>query len=410
MQGSAGRRDDATANKISINIMGCKCNCCGKSTKGKNKLMRLMQMIVMASLVCVLGLGLDQRLLAADMAALTCEPEAHRLSEYRVKNAPQRVLLVPMLYRNPDNPRENELWPEPSARRLSDFYRHQFNAQVHWLRNIRTWRDYYEQTDALIKRGMQFDRMIFIAHGGFDGPVLRNEILSETRVVEGGQAKVMQVSEAQPGNEHVVTITNSLTKNKAFSDYLATHWQEILMSPETQVRAQLKQQHQIFQPMDQACYAKFCDAKKLAGLSPEVGQVRLETCERVCRPSLYEVKYFEQVSEKRFWLFANSLQALVKNDGLVFMGECNAGTPTPKQYSHWDTPGIVVSSKLAGGPYYNYVNLLSTATKRLVAGPIGSSSAEDIVKRIVALESNHEQRFLCMATPSAMPLGTLANH
>ncbi|NOT84826.1 MAG: hypothetical protein HOP02_08625 [Methylococcaceae bacterium] len=368
---------------------------------------RAAPIVLLCVVALTLGLGLNQQVLARE-AALSCPVEPHRLSDYRIKQAPKKVLLVPLLYHNPDYPNENELWPEPSARRLSELYRNQFGAQVHWLRNVRSWQDYYDQTDVLMQQGARFDRVIFIAHGGFDGPVMRNEIISETRVVNGDQATVLQISEAQPGNEHVVSITNSLSKNKAFSDYLASHWQEILTLPETQVRARLQQQHQAVQPLDTACYTKFCDSKKLAGLTPEAQKPRLDTCERVCRPSSYEVKYYEQVSEKRFWMFANSLKTLVNNDGLIFMGECNAGTPAPKQYTHWDTPGIVVSSKLAGGPYQNYVNLLSSATERLVAGPIGSSSAEDIVNRITALEHNHEQRFLCMATPSEQ-LGALSN-
>ena len=368
-----------------------------------------MQLILLGGILSVLGLCFDNQAFAIDNTSATCEPEAHSLDDFPVRKSPKRVLLVPMLYHNPEYPRETELWPEPAARKLSEFYRNQFKSDVHWLRNIRTWQDYFQQAKALNDYGLHFDRVIFIAHGGFDGPVLRNEVLSETRVIEGDEAKVTQISEAQPGNEHVVTITNKLSKNKAFSDYLASHWQELLTLPETQVRAQLKQQHQALQTMDNACYAKFCNEKKLAGLVSETREARVETCERVCRPSLYEVKYFEQVSERRFWLFANSLRDLVKDDGLVFMGECNAGTPTPKQYSHWDTPGIVVSSKLAGGPYHNYVNLLSSATKRLVAGPIGSSSADDIVKRIIALESNHEQRFLCMAAPASAQANQIAN-
>lgn len=361
--------------------------------------MQLMQKTIM--MVLALALSLINPLHAAENASQTCEPEAHSINDYQVRKAPKNVLIVPMLYHNTDNPRETEHWPEPPARTLTNFYQGQFKTRVHWLRNVRSWQAYYTQTDELIRQGMQFDRVVFIAHGGFDGPLLQNEITSETREVNGDHAMIKQVSEAQPGNEHVVTIeTKNMARNKGFNDYLASNWQQLLTHPENEVRAILKQQHQAFQPMDKACYANFCDAKKLAALTPETKTARLETCEKVCRPSLYDVKYFEQPSEKRFRLFSDSLKSLVKEDGIIFMGECNAGTPAPKQYSHWDTPGIVVSSKIAGGPYHNYVNLLSAATGRLVAGPIGSSSADDIVKRITALENNHEQRFLCMAMPS----------
>lgn len=356
--------------------------------------------------LCILGLvlisGFCSYAVAYDPseAANHCQPEPRRLSQYTVRRAPRQVLLVPLLYKNPEVPRENERWPEPSAQILNNFYRYHYHAQVIWLRNIRTWQDYYQQTSELIQRGYQFDRIIFIAHGGFDGPLLRSEILIEENELKGDQAIAQQVSEAQPGNEKVISITYSLHKNKAFSDYLTNNWRELLNTPDGEMRHAIKQKHIELQAMDTACFDKFCNMQKLLGQSDSERAVRLESCERVCRPALYEVKNFERASEDRFMLFANSLRSLTREDGLIFMGECNAGTPTPKQYSHWDTPGIVVSSKIADGPYQNYVHLLSSASDRLVAGPIGKSSASDIVKRIISMEKNHEQSFLCMALPS----------
>ena len=155
---------------------------------------RALPVIILWAVALTLGLGLVTPVLAEEVPALSCQPDAHRLSEFNVKKAPKKVLLVPLLYSNPEYPGENERWPEPSARRLSELYQSQFGAHVHWLRNVRNWQDYYDQTDALIAQGARFDRVIFIAHGGFDGPVMRNEIISETRVVEGDQAKVLKIS------------------------------------------------------------------------------------------------------------------------------------------------------------------------------------------------------------------------
>lgn len=336
---------------------------------------------------------------ADEEAPQFCQLGASQIGDFAVRRAPKKILIVPLLYRNPETPRENEHWPEPSARRIEAFYRGRFHANVEWLRNVRTWKDYYAQAERLHAQGQRFDRVVFIAHGGFDGPLLKDDILFENVVVDGDKSKVLQLTEAQPGNEHVISITYKPEENKAFTDYIEHNWRELLAMPEPETRAALKQQQQQLQPIDMQCYDAFCAAPKLEGLVETQKTAKLATCEKVCRKSLYEIKYYEHVNEQRFWLFANSLNGLVKEDGLIFLGECNAGTPTPKQYSHWDTPGIVVSSKLAGGPYHNYVHLLSTATGRLVAGPIGSSSADDVVKRIFSLESNHEQRFLCMSAP-----------
>lgn len=354
---------------------------------------------LVAGLVLFLGLNSITIVFAQSDDYSNCQPEPRRLSQYSIKRAPKNVLLVPLLYRNPDFPRENEHWPEPSARIIHNFYRGRFHAHVTWLRNVRSWEAYYRQTDALIQQGKHFDRVIFIAHGGFDGPLLRSEVLREDNMVNGDQAIAQQISEAQPGNQHIVSISYNLNKNKPFSDYVSANWRDLLNTPDGEMRRLLKQKHRELQPMDTACYEKFCSTQQLTGLTEDIHTARLETCERVCRPSLYEAKNYENVSEERFMLFANSLRNLVNEDGLVFMGECNAGTPTPKQYTHWDTPGIVVSSKIAGGPYQNYVHLLSSATGRLVSGPIGRSSANDIVKRIISLEANHEQNFLCIALP-----------
>lgn len=346
-------------------------------------------------LLCVFS---NSTVLAETDEQPNCQPHPTQLSDFAVKRSPKAILLVPLLYKNPDTPRENEHWPEPSARALESFYRGR-GAQVTWLRNVRTWQQYYSYIDQLRERGQHFDRVIFIGHGGFDGPLLNSDVLLENKEIKGDRAEAILLTEQQPGNEQVVSLSYQPNENKAFSEYLERNWRELLNMSQDEARAELQQQHQKHQSVDSQCFSKFCPSAKLNGLSTEQRSERQASCNKVCRKSLYDYKFYERVNEDRFWLFANSLRDVLKKDGLIFMGECNAGSPTPKQYSHWDTPGIVVSSKVAGGPYHNYVHFLSTATGRLVAGPIGSSSAEDIVNRIVAMESNQEQRFLCMATP-----------
>lgn len=328
-----------------------------------------------------------------------CQEGSSQLSDFTIRRAPKDILLVPLLYRNPDVVRENAHWPEPYARRLEAFYRARYHARVTFLRNIRTWKDYYTQTDELRQRGARFDRAIFIAHGGYDGPILNTDILREDRTQQGEQIQVLQLTEAQPGNQHVIALSYKPHENPAFAEYVDRNWQALLQMPPNEAKATLRRMRQQLQPVDNICFNKFCPSSKLQAMPEASRKERLDSCDQVCRKSLYDIKYYEEASEARFSLYADSLRDLVKADGLIFLGECNAGTATPKQYSHWDTPGIVVSSKIAGGPYQNYVHLLSNATTRTVAGPIGKSSAEDIVKRIMALENNHEQRYLCVAQP-----------
>ncbi len=344
--------------------------------------------------------GREPKAFGENFEVLNCQPQTQRLSYYQVERIPKNVLIVPLLYRNPDFPRETDRWPESYSHILSNFYRNRFRAKVTWLHNIRSWESFYQQTGALIQSGSHFDRVIFIGHGGFDGPVLSSAILLEDLAQKDSQGIAQQVSEAQPGNERIISISFDLHKNKPFSDFVSTHWQTLLNLPDVEMRRTLKQKHQEFQAIDYACFDKFCNPQKLSLLPDYTRRDRLDSCERVCRPALYEAKNYERASEERFMLFANALRSLVNPEGLIFMGGCNAGSDTPKQYSHWDTPGIVVSSKIAGGPYQSYVQLLSYATDRLVSGPIGRSSANEIVKRIIALENNQEQRNLCTSLPT----------
>jgi hypothetical protein len=47
-----------------------------------------------------------------------------------------------------------------------------------------------------------------------------------------------------------------------------------------------------------------------------------------------------------------------------------------------------------------YVHLVSTVTGRVTAGPIGDSSAEDIVNRVIMFESGRPQYNLCIVEPA----------
>src|SRR5574341_1229072 len=80
---------------------------------------------------------------------LLCAGNFTNLNQWPVVQFPKRVLLIPLL-RKQDDSNENERWPERPAALLADFYRRRFQAEVVWLRNIRTWDDYYFEVNRLL--------------------------------------------------------------------------------------------------------------------------------------------------------------------------------------------------------------------------------------------------------------------
>ncbi|MDO9138760.1 MAG: hypothetical protein Q7U38_00330, partial [Methylobacter sp.] len=98
--------------------------------------------------------------------------------------------------------------------------------------------------------------------------------------------------------------------------------------------------------------------------------------------------------------FADSLNSLTSEDGLIFFGACNPGSAAPIKMIEKDETGLLINSPLAGGPHKSYVHLVSAATGRITAGPIGNSSAEDIVNRIVMFENGRSQQYLCIVAPA----------
>ncbi|MEN8261406.1 MAG: hypothetical protein ABFS02_12640 [Pseudomonadota bacterium] len=156
------------------------------------------------------------------------------------------------------------------------------------------------------------------------------------------------------------------------------------------------------QPLDQACYQRHCSTEQLAAAQePQQREVMLKTCDFVCREPLLQFWVSDEISFEQFFLFAKSLQSLVREDGLIMVGVCNPGSPAVKGETRLETEGMLVHSTLTGGPHESYVHLLAAATGRTVAGPIGKTSAEDVVNRIKLLEDNRPQRYLCIVAPPA---------
>ncbi|MGZ5010517.1 MAG: hypothetical protein ACXV74_06105 [Methylobacter sp.] len=321
------------------------------------------------------------------------------MSELTLQQPPRRVLLVPLLSRVPHTT-ESPRWSEQPARILEAFYRKRFNADVKQLRDIWSWTDYYQQVERLVQQSPPFDRIMFISHGGFDGPVLEDAVFWQDFKVTEGKGRLLQFSESQPGLKNALSITYDTEKNRVFSDYMASRWPELAPMKSTDIWHLLKGLEKQIQPLDYVCFQNYCSPEKLATSPEQQRGYRLELCERICREPLFEQKTSVEISPERFFHFTKSLSSLVTADGLIFFGACNPGSAAPVKVLEKDETELLINSTLAGGPHQSYVHLVSAATGRVTAGPIGESSAEDIVNRIIMFETGHPQYNLCIVDPS----------
>lgn len=337
---------------------------------------------------------------SAENHGMSCRPFFGRMSSLSLQQPPRRVLLVPLLSRDPYT-NEGSRWSEHPARILEAFYRNRFNAEVQQLRNVWSWTAYYRQVEQMARQSPPFDRVIFISHGGFDGPVLKNTVFWQDFQVTGSKGKLLQYSESQPGLKNMLSLTYDTQKNRIFSDYMSSHWPELATMTFSEIWHLLTEQEKQLLPLDSVCYQRYCPPERLAVLQGQQLEYQLHLCELFCRKSLFKLNTSAEISPERFFHFTKSLNSLVTANGLIFFGACNPGTPAPEKVAKRDDAGFLINSTLAGGPYKSYVNLVSAATGSITAGPIGDSSGEDIVNRVILFESGRTQRNLCVAAPAA---------
>ena len=334
-----------------------------------------------------------------DNQLMSCRPFYGGLSGLKLQQPPKRVLLVPLLSRDPST-NGSPRWSEQPARTLEAFYRKQFNADVKQLRDVWSWKDYYQQVEQIVRQSAPFDRVIFIGHGGFDGPILNNAEYWHSFEVEGNNGKLLQFSEAQPGLKNLWTITYDTEKNRIFSDYMAARWPELALMKFSDIWHLLTALEKKLLPLDRACFQRSCPPERLAALLGQKLEYQLYLCELFCRESLFKLKTSVELSPERFFYFTKSLNSLVTADGLIFFGSCNPGSAAPKKVVERGKIDLLINSTLAGGPYKSYVHLVSAVTGIITAGPIGNSSAGDIVNRLIMFETGRPQRNLCIAAPA----------
>jgi hypothetical protein len=322
-----------------------------------------------------------------------CQPESVRV------RSPDRVLIIPLFRKDPGSA-ENERWAEGPAAQIEAFYRTRFSANVTRLRNIRLWEDYYRET-ATMRKFAPFDRVIFIGHGGYDGPILNGHVVQDALTREGEHAQATRIIEAQPGLEETVTISYNIGQNRDFSRFMESHWKQLSRKEPEEIRKILLDRERKLQPLDLACMERQCPAAELASLPDNSNrEIRRAACESVCRNPLFVWRSSEQLAPERFRTFARSLSSLAAPDGLVVLGMCNPGSDVPERESPWDVGGALVHSNLASGPHQTYVHLLAAAAARTIAGPIGKTSAEDVVSRITGFEERRPQRNLRIVAPA----------
>lgn len=329
----------------------------------------------------------------------SCRSFYNGLKSLNVRQPPRRVLLVPLLSRDP-RANENPRWSEQSARIVKAFYRNRFNAAVTQLHDIWSWSDYYRQAEQMARQSPPFDRVVFIGHGGFDGPVLKSAMYWQDFKIAGDEGRFIKFSEAQPGLKKVVSVTYNTEKNREFSDFMVSRWPEFAPMKSNDIQRLLKGLEKQIQPLDRSCYALYCSPDQLAAVAENQREARLNLCELICREPLFELKASTEVSQERFFHFIKSLSSLAATDGLIFFGTCNPGSAAPdKEPDPYETE-FLINSDLANGPHMSYVHLVSAATGRATAGPIGQSSAEDIVNRLIMLETHRPQYYLCIVDPA----------
>jgi hypothetical protein len=357
----------------------------------------ILNIPLLTALLCAAG---SANVYADRYHAKSCRAFQGKLTDLNLHASPKRVLLIPLLSRDPDT-NESPRWPEQPARALKAFYKTRFNSEVQILHDIWNWSDYYPLAERLAQESPSFDRIIFISHGGFDGPVMKNTVFRQEHRVSGGKGELVQLSEAQPGLLNKMEITYEIAKNPVFSDHIASNLNHFKSMKSSDIFQQLKNLEMRLLPLDQSCFDRYCGPDKLAGSPERLKPYRLDICERTCREPLFEQKNSAILSSERFFAFTKSLSSLLSEDGLIFFGTCNPGSAAPKKEDEPDTTELLINSQLAGGPHKTYVHLVSAATGRAAAGPIGKSSAEDIVNRVMLFENNSPQRRLCIALPPA---------
>jgi hypothetical protein len=332
---------------------------------------------------------------SAHAQIISCQKPQEFMENASARSNPRHVLLIPLLKSYQGRP---ERWPEQAAKTLQHFYRHRFRSTVVWLANIRKWQDYYREIERLQSIGASFERIIFIGHGGFDGPILSPAIIRNEFTRKGTEGRAIRILESQPGLQEILSIHYRIDQNQEFSQFIASHWEDLAIQTTADVRRILAQQENQLTTPDTYCLQHLCPQPVS---SPSLNQPdHSKICETVCRIPLFLSHSGQHLAPERFSKFSQSLNDLSTTHSLIILGMCNPGSTVPEPETTWDTTGTLTRSDIANGPHLNYAQLLATTTRRQVVGPIGPISAAAIVARIKAFEIDKTRRVLHRVSPA----------
>jgi hypothetical protein len=263
--------------------------------------------------------------------------------------------------------------------------------------------------------------VISIGHGGFDGPIITTTLLEG--VFTPGQLR--KVTESQAGMVTTAELTYDPDESPDFSAYMEANAPQLL-AVENDVRDLVGKHVGVDVACKATCISDLKESRtRCANACPDSPDCSMLTdtlrseciagCVVECRgdqfdpaddldctgqclqPRSYRIHSDSVPDAAAFEPYAQALQAVTAQKGMVVLEHCNSGTHA--ELSKDGIPKSVPQLPFHGGPHYSYVDLMADAIGRFVGGPIGQTSWSDAINRVEALERDQQQRFFHIARP-----------
>jgi hypothetical protein len=334
-----------------------------------------------------------------------CGDKCDFLGEFPAINAePESVLFIPMssgyLGLSEQKWQSDDVEFDRAIRELSAMYEAKGATEIVTLPRLQRWEDLGDTAASF--NGKTFDRVIIVGHGALDGPITRGEA---QRTIDPGV--IVEQWVMQPGLMRQYTTTFS---EERFGAFISDNRDALLTQYDSVTEALYEQ----ISDADQEAYAQCvtamatdnqdaCSTSGAESCSTFEGQERNENCDEGCfnqciddyvnevaGPTCSPInnEFEEKLDEEAYNAFSASLASLTTDDGLIFLGFCNAAT---------DADSATVVAALSG--LRSYTDLIAATTGRHASGPIGKTSGQDIINRVTAMEKNRDQKFLYIAAP-----------
>ncbi len=334
-----------------------------------------------------------------------CGDKCDYLGEFPAINAePKSVLFIPMssgyLGLSEQEWQSDDSEFDRAIRELTAMYEAKGVTEIVVLPRLQNWDDVADIADDLSDK--TFDRVIVVGHGALDGPITRGEA---ARTIEPG--KIVEEWVMQPGLTRRYTTTYT---GDVFQDFIDANHDTLLTQYESVTNNLMDLITENEQQAYEECVYRMsddnepaCDAACDESCSTFEGQERNVNCDSgcfnqcvddyinevaipTCTPISHEFE--EALDADAYRDFSDGLASLTADDGLIFLGFCNAAT---------DAYSATVVNSISG--LRSYTDLVASTTGRHASGPIGSTSGQDIIDRVTAMERNRDQKYLYIAAP-----------